>query len=270
MNAYIYIILGCLLAQEAEIGLGNKPCIDFRAELKARSTELLVDSLSSNNTTQRLLAAYTLREHASADTEWVIPKLIDALIDSTYVQRHDPLYRCVVGFRHDGSSVSQEAAESVSYWGESALPGLIEAYSKYRYTTWHTARNILDAISLIDNPESYAILVDAANDEKYHDDIRYFALRFLGRLKSYNSYSVLWFYLQSDIKMLRLGAIAGLGDLGDPRAIGPLIELGQTDSYWKYEVFNALIRIDSSLGLDSFEEWEEWWAENKESARTIR
>ena len=268
--AFIYIILGCLLAQEAEIGLGNEPCMEFRAELKARSTEFLVDSLSSNNSTQRLLAAYTLRERASADTEWAIPKLIDALIDSTYVRRDDPLYRCIVGFRHDGSSVSQEAAESVSYWEESALPGLVEAYSKYRYTTWHTARNILDAISRIDNPESYAILVDAANDEKYHNDIRYFALRFLGRLGSYDSYDVLLTYLHSNVRKLQEGAIAGLGYLRDPRAIGPLVELGQSDSYWKYYTFDALIQIDPTLGLDSFEAWEKWWAENRESARTIR
>ena len=251
---------------------GDLEAEDISPGIIAKKFDLLLEALKSGLVSERKEAARLL---ASTGDPRVVEPLFAALKDGSGEVRIQAARglsnykgmglgeRFIELFKEDDAGIRMAAANGLLWLGEEdTIPLLVDGVTSESVNARHSSIMTLSAIS---DPRSFVAIKGAAEGDE-DPFIRTSALLAISRMADVRAFDVVLGALKDSDDGVRARAATRLGEMGDKRAVGPLIEALRhsvdTEGLIPVYVVIALYKL-TGLEFTSVGEWEEWYKENK-------
>jgi HEAT repeat protein len=184
---------------------------------------------------------------ALGDSEWRVRKAAAEVVAGIDIgEVFDGLYSRL--FSEDNAGARNSAVEAFVRIGGPAVAALSR---KVTEPDPDVRKFIVDILGEIGIPECIPALVHALDDED--TNIRASAVEHLGRLKAVEALDRMVYFMRTEDQWLAFSSAAALGEMGDPRAVKPLIRAA-ADPYLREAAIDALRLIADDEAWDTLSE----------------
>lgn len=182
------------------------------------------------------------------DSDWRVRKTaVDALVDIGGEEVFEGLFKAL--FSEDNAGARNSAAEAFVKTGPQAAASLCKRLNE---PDADVRKFIVDIIGEIADKSSIPALIGMLDDPD--ENVRASAVEHLGKMKAVEALDRLVLIMRTEDQWLAFTAAAALGELGDKRAVPPLIEAA-ADKYLREAALDALCRISDESAWGVFIEY---------------